>query len=128
MPLRKIDLEFDTVEQAKGLLAAMRVVWGRVTGTIIMNPKRGSWRWWKPRCIESTHYPGGRTPAGAPLRMTKEKALPEGKNVWCGGEGGIRTHVGFQTQLVFETSTFNRSVTSPYSLLMLGVWRNARTS
>src|SRR5262245_30627169 len=30
-----------------------------------------------------------------------------------GGEGGIRTHVGFQAQLVFETSTFNRSVTSP---------------
>ncbi len=32
-----------------------------------------------------------------------------------GGEGGIRTHVGFQTQLVFETSTFNHSVTSPIS-------------
>lgn len=34
-----IDLEFDTVEQAEGLLAAMRVVWGRVEGTIIMNAK-----------------------------------------------------------------------------------------
>lgn len=34
-----IDLEFDTAEQAEALLAAMRVVWGRVEGTIIMNPQ-----------------------------------------------------------------------------------------
>ena len=34
-----IDLEFDTVQQAEALLAAMRVVWGRVEGTIMMNPK-----------------------------------------------------------------------------------------
>ena len=34
-----IDLEFDTVAQAEALLAAMRVVWGRVEGTIMMNPQ-----------------------------------------------------------------------------------------
>ena len=34
-----IDLEFDTAKQAEALLAAMRVVWGRVEGTIMMNPK-----------------------------------------------------------------------------------------
>ncbi|MCB9419741.1 MAG: hypothetical protein H6667_08050 [Ardenticatenaceae bacterium] len=34
-----IDLEFDTVNQAEALLAAMRVVWGRVEGTIMMNPE-----------------------------------------------------------------------------------------
>ena len=34
-----IDLEFDTVEQAEALLAAMRVVWARVEGTIMMNAK-----------------------------------------------------------------------------------------
>ncbi len=34
-----IDLEFDTAVQAEALLAAMRVVWGRVEGTIMMNPK-----------------------------------------------------------------------------------------
>ena len=34
-----IDLEFDTVEQAEALLAAMKVVWGRVEGTIMMNAK-----------------------------------------------------------------------------------------
>jgi hypothetical protein len=34
-----IDLEFDTESQAEALLAAMRVVWGRVEGTIMMNPK-----------------------------------------------------------------------------------------
>ncbi|MEZ4869500.1 MAG: hypothetical protein R3C14_49710 [Caldilineaceae bacterium] len=34
-----IDLEFDTLEQAEALLAAMRVVWGRVEGTIMMNPQ-----------------------------------------------------------------------------------------
>jgi hypothetical protein len=34
-----IDLEFDTVSQAEALLAAMRVVWGRVEGTIMMNPR-----------------------------------------------------------------------------------------
>ena len=34
-----IDLEFDTVSQAEALLAAMRVIWGRVEGTIMMNPQ-----------------------------------------------------------------------------------------
>lgn len=34
-----IDLEFDTASQAEALLAAMRVVWGRVEGTIILNPQ-----------------------------------------------------------------------------------------
>jgi len=34
-----IDLEFDTLSQAEALLAAMRVVWGRVEGTIVMNPQ-----------------------------------------------------------------------------------------
>ena len=34
-----IDLEFDTVGQAEALLAAMRAVWGRVEGTIMMNPQ-----------------------------------------------------------------------------------------
>ena len=34
-----IDLEFDTASQAEALLAAMRVVWGRVEGTVMMNPK-----------------------------------------------------------------------------------------
>lgn len=33
-----IDLEFDTMRQAEALLAAMRVVWSRVEGTIMMNP------------------------------------------------------------------------------------------
>ena len=34
-----IDLEFDTVAEAEGLLAAMRVVWGNVQGTIMNDPK-----------------------------------------------------------------------------------------
>lgn len=34
-----IDLEFDTERQAETLLAAMRVVWGQVEGTIMMNPQ-----------------------------------------------------------------------------------------
>ncbi|MFI5273079.1 MAG: hypothetical protein ACHQ4H_08620 [Ktedonobacterales bacterium] len=34
-----IDLEFDTASQAEGLLAAMRGVWKRVEGTIMMNPQ-----------------------------------------------------------------------------------------
>jgi hypothetical protein len=34
-----IDLEFDTVGQAEALLAAMRVVWGRVQGAIMTNPQ-----------------------------------------------------------------------------------------
>lgn len=34
-----IDLEFDTSSQAEALLAAMRGVWGRVEGTIMMNPQ-----------------------------------------------------------------------------------------
>ena len=34
-----IDLEFDSASQAEALLAAMRVVWGRVEGTIMTSPK-----------------------------------------------------------------------------------------
>jgi hypothetical protein len=34
-----IDLEFDTAHEAEALLAAMRLVWGRVEGTIMSNPK-----------------------------------------------------------------------------------------
>jgi ribosomal protein L35AE/L33A len=34
-----IDLEFDTTQQAEALLAAMRVVWSRVQGTIMTNPQ-----------------------------------------------------------------------------------------
>jgi hypothetical protein len=34
-----IDLEFDTAGQAEALLTAMRVVWGRVQGKIMMNPQ-----------------------------------------------------------------------------------------
>jgi len=34
-----IDLEFDTASQAEALLAAMRAVWARVEGTIMMNPR-----------------------------------------------------------------------------------------
>lgn len=34
-----IDLEFDTAQEAEALLAAMRVVWGRVQGSVMSNPK-----------------------------------------------------------------------------------------
>ena len=34
-----IDLEFDTQSEAEKLLSAMRVVWGRVEGKIIFDPK-----------------------------------------------------------------------------------------
>lgn len=34
-----IELEFDTVKEAEGLLAAMRVVWRQVEGTIIHAPQ-----------------------------------------------------------------------------------------
>ena len=34
-----IDLEFDTKAEAEALLAAMRAVWGRVEGSIMMNPQ-----------------------------------------------------------------------------------------
>lgn len=34
-----IDLEFDTASQAESLLAAMRTVWSRVEGTIMMSPQ-----------------------------------------------------------------------------------------
>ncbi|MCK6623980.1 MAG: hypothetical protein L6R45_02250 [Anaerolineae bacterium] len=32
-----IDLEFDTASQAEAMLAALRGLWGRVEGTIMMN-------------------------------------------------------------------------------------------
>ena len=35
----KIDLEFDTADQAEALLAGMRVVWGRSSGTVMSDPK-----------------------------------------------------------------------------------------
>jgi hypothetical protein len=34
-----LDLEFETTKEAEALLAAMRVVWGRVQGTLIFDPK-----------------------------------------------------------------------------------------
>ena len=34
-----IDLEFDTASQAEALLAALRVVWARVEGKIMVNPQ-----------------------------------------------------------------------------------------
>ena len=34
-----IDLEFDTPAQAEALLAAMRVVWGRVQGKVMTRPQ-----------------------------------------------------------------------------------------
>jgi hypothetical protein len=34
-----IELEFDSVNEAEGLLAAMHEVWGRVQGTIMENPR-----------------------------------------------------------------------------------------
>lgn len=34
-----IDLEFETASKAEALLAAMRVVWGRVEGTIMTSPR-----------------------------------------------------------------------------------------
>jgi len=34
-----IDLEFDTANQAETLLAAMRDVWGRVVGKLVMDPQ-----------------------------------------------------------------------------------------
>src|SRR5258708_36447438 len=34
-----IDLEFDSVNEAEGLLAAMREVWRRVEGTIMESPR-----------------------------------------------------------------------------------------
>lgn len=34
-----IDLEFETAKEAEALLAAMQVVWGNVTGKIIVKPE-----------------------------------------------------------------------------------------
>ena len=34
-----VDLEFDGIEAAEGFLAALRNVWGRVTGTLIDTPR-----------------------------------------------------------------------------------------
>jgi hypothetical protein len=34
-----IDLEFDSHRQAQAVLAALRVVWDRVAGTIMTNPQ-----------------------------------------------------------------------------------------
>ncbi|MBI5960165.1 MAG: hypothetical protein HY866_15600 [Chloroflexi bacterium] len=34
-----IDLEFDTARQAETMLGALRALWGRVEGTIMMNPQ-----------------------------------------------------------------------------------------
>ena len=34
-----IDLEFDTADQAQAMLAALHTLWGRVEGTVMMNPQ-----------------------------------------------------------------------------------------
>lgn len=33
------ELEFDSIEEAEACLAALRSLWGRVEGTIMMNPR-----------------------------------------------------------------------------------------
>lgn len=34
-----IDLEFDTLREADGMLAALRVLWGRVQGQVMTDPR-----------------------------------------------------------------------------------------
>ena len=46
-----IDLEFDTQQQAEGLLAAMQQVWARVGGTLIHNPQ-----WQFSELVEAIQY------------------------------------------------------------------------
>ena len=46
-----IDLEFDTLNQAEFLLAAMQQVWSRVSGTIMHDP-----RWQITELVESKAY------------------------------------------------------------------------
>ena len=46
-----IDLEFDTASDAEALLAAMRVVWGRVEGKVMTNPKARI-----VEAVETKHY------------------------------------------------------------------------
>ena len=41
--------------------------------------------------------------------------------LWYGGEGGIRTHGTLTRTPVFETSTFNHSVTSPNNIQNIDV-------
>jgi hypothetical protein len=48
-----IDLEFDTASQAEALLAAMRTVWGRVEGKIVMTPRARI-----VEAVETREYPG----------------------------------------------------------------------
>lgn len=47
-----IDLEFDTLDQAKALLAAMQQVWSRVGGTLIDGPQ-----WQITQLVEAKEYP-----------------------------------------------------------------------
>src|SRR6266571_2583291 len=56
-------------------------------------------------------------------RRTDESGSSRDKNlhflsVWFGGEGGIRTHDTLARIPVFETGTFNRSVTSPVARIL----------
>lgn len=45
-------------------------------------------------------------------KVSKNKGL----NIYCGGEGGIRTHGGVAPTPHFECGTFNHSATSPHLL------------
>lgn len=46
-----IDLEFDTLDQAEALLAAMQQVWKRVSGTVMQNPQ-----WCISEVVETRTY------------------------------------------------------------------------
>lgn len=46
-----IDLEFETLEQAEALLAAMQQVWKRVDGSIMQNPQ-----WQISEMVETKSY------------------------------------------------------------------------
>jgi hypothetical protein len=50
-----IDLEFDRLSEAQALLAGVQQVWGRVSGTLILNPE---WRFSEVVQIQQFQNPG----------------------------------------------------------------------
>ena len=62
--------------------------------------------------------PADRTDGQSPLVKSLVNRRLNGWPEQCGGEGGIRTHDRVAPILVFETSAFNHSATSPQNKII----------
>src|SRR5258706_928443 len=74
------------------------------------NSSRVSWTKTDSRLICPCHHSKAKS---TPTTPTQIKILIQSFTIFPGGEGGIRTPVGFSPEAVFKTAAIDHSATSP---------------